>query len=840
MLAALNHPNIATLYGLEQSTGAHYLVMELVPGETLAERLRKGPVGIEEALRIGGQIAQALEAAHEKGIVHRDLKPPNVKVTPEGRVKVLDFGLAKASAAEGALDISEGATLTALPTEEGRILGTPAYMSPEQARGKPVDKRTDIWAFGCALYAMLAGRAAFRGETSSDTIAAILEREPDWHRLPASTPAKILDLLRRCLQKDANSRLRDIGDARIEIEEALTASGERERRSRADRPIVKLGIKRTRQWMVAAGILLALGAVLGLGSLEFWRSRQRGEPARLVYTPLTNFADSATSPALSPDGRMLAFIRGKSTFFGPGQIYVKLLPDGEPVQLTNDNLVKMSPKFSPDGARIGYSTGIGNSIAAPDSATLDTWIVPVLGGQPRRLLTNAEGLTWSADGAGQLRVLFSELTGRGFQMSVAASTESRTEQRTVYAPSENGMAHRSYLSPDRQQVLVIEMGFNAWLPCRLVPYDGSSPGKPVGPAPAQCTDAAWSPDGKWMYFSADTGGGVHIWRQRFPDGTPEQVTFGVTEEEGIHFAPDGRSFVTSIGVSQSTVWIHDSHGDRQITSEGYSFWPSISPNGKNLYYLVRTGGPENFIKGGLWVADLDTGQRQRLLPDFQMQRYTISADGQRIVFVAVDEKGRSPVWLASLNGRTAPRLLTTIDSWDAYFGAPGEVVLEGEEKATAFIYRVKEDGSELQKMIPTPFLISLGVSPDGRWVPAQDSSAWGAMMLYPAGGGSPTRICEACSPPQGTEPVPPGMSWTPDRKFVYLKFAASTYAIPLKPGQVLPPIPASGFQSKEAVAALPGAQLVSEQEGVYPGPNPSVYAFVKVSTQRNIYRVPVP
>jgi Tol biopolymer transport system component len=447
----------------------------------------------------------------------------------------------------------------------------------------------------------------------------------------------------------------------------------------------------------------------------------------------------------------------------------------------------MGPTFSPDGARIAYSTGI----AGPDSTTMDTWVVPVLGGQPQRLLTNAEGLTWSAKGSGQLRVLFSEMTGRGFQMSIVSSTESRSDQRNVYMPPENGMAHRSRLSPNGDQVIVIEMGFNAWLPCRLVPSDGSSSGKPVGPAPAQCTDAAWSPDGKWMYFSADTGGGVHIWRQRFPGGKPEQITFGVTQEEGIQFSADGRSFVTSIGASQSTLWLHDSRGDRQITSEGYSFWPSISP------------------------------------------------DGQRVVFTAVEESGRTPVWLASLNGQTAPRRLSTMDSWDAYFGAPGEVVFEGEEKATPFVYRIQEDGSGLQKMIPTPFLVSQGVSPDGRWVPTQDSSAWGALVLYQAGGGSSTRVCAACSVPQGTDPVPQSMKWTPDRKFVYLKFADSTYAIPLRSGQLLPPIPASGFPSKEAVAALPGARLVADGN-IYPGPNPSVYAFVKVSTQRNIYRIPVP
>ncbi|PYU35025.1 MAG: hypothetical protein DMG31_04775 [Acidobacteria bacterium] len=228
MLASLNHPNIATIHGLEESDGVHYLVMELVPGETLAERIGKGALPVEEALKVAGQVAQALEAAHEKGVIHRDLKPGNVKLTPEGRVKVLDFGLAKAFSGDGALDPSQLPTLTAMGTEEGRILGTPAYMGPEQARGKTVDKRADVWAFGCLLYELLTARRAFRGETLTETIAAVLEREPDWQALPPSTSAKIRDLLRRCLQKDPQRRLRDIGDVRIEIEEvsALPRVGE--------------------------------------------------------------------------------------------------------------------------------------------------------------------------------------------------------------------------------------------------------------------------------------------------------------------------------------------------------------------------------------------------------------------------------------------------------------------------------------------------------------------------------------------------------------------------------------------------------------------------------------
>jgi len=223
MLAALNHPNIATIFGLEECDGVDYLVMELVPGQTLSERLKLGPLALEEALKIATQIAEAMEAAHEKQVIHRDLKPANVKVTPEGRVKVLDFGLAKAFDAVAEPSSSGAATLTSMGTEDGRILGTPTYMSPEQARGKPVDKRTDIWAFGCVLYELLAGQRAFQADTVSDTLVRVLERDPDWKALPAATPVKVQNLLQKCLEKDVNRRLRDIGDGRIELLDAVSS-----------------------------------------------------------------------------------------------------------------------------------------------------------------------------------------------------------------------------------------------------------------------------------------------------------------------------------------------------------------------------------------------------------------------------------------------------------------------------------------------------------------------------------------------------------------------------------------------------------------------------------------
>jgi Tol biopolymer transport system component len=341
-----------------------------------------------------------------------------------------------------------------------------------------------------------------------------------------------------------------------------------------------------------------------------------------------------------------------------------------------------------------------------------------------------------------------------------------------------------------------------------------------------------------MYFTAKTADGIHIWRQRFPDGNPEQVTSGVATEEGIAFAPDGRSFVTSIGTSQSTVWVKDDRGERQLTSEGYGYLPSISPDGVKLYYLVRSFGIRSWNQGALWALDMATGQRNRLLPDFQMLHYTISRDGERVVFVAVDEQGRSPVWIASLNGQTPPRQLTTIDAASAVFGAPGEVLFGDLESGS--VYRVKEDGTGLQRVTATGPQILFAASPDGKWVSVQDTKAFGALMVYPTDEGAPRQLCDLCSRPQGPDWIPPPVSWSPDGAYIYLRFSGSTYAVPLQRGRMLPPVPDGGFRSRTAIANLPGARLMSEAADVYPGPNPSVHAQLKVSTQRNLYRVPVP
>ena len=291
VLATLNHPHIGGIYGVEDAVGVPALVLELVEGETLADRLRQGPMPLREAISIARQLADALDAAHDKGIIHRDLKPANLKITPDGALKVLDFGLARADAAdEGRVNSTESPTLTSPATRAGVILGTAAYMSPEQARGRPLDKRTDVWSFGCVIYEILTGRPPFSGETVSDTIARILERQPDWSALPANTPSGLRRLLGRCLEKDRKHRLRDIGDARVDLDDQPT-----EQSQTSDR--------RFRFAFGALGVLL-LVALASLVALFI-----RRDPPASAAEPVRRFSMDLgyVRPVISPDGRRIAY-----------------------------------------------------------------------------------------------------------------------------------------------------------------------------------------------------------------------------------------------------------------------------------------------------------------------------------------------------------------------------------------------------------------------------------------------------------------------------------------------------------------------------------------------------
>jgi Tol biopolymer transport system component len=809
LLASLNHPNIAQIHGLEESGGVRALVMELVEGPTLADRIAKGSIPIDEALAIAEQIALALEAAHEQGIVHRDLKPANIKVRPDGRAKVLDFGLAKAVwGTEERQDFSQLTTVARLQTVVGHIVGSPPYMSPEQARGQNVDERTDIWAFGCVLYEMLTGRRAFQGEVLSDTIAAVLEREPDWKLVPSATPASIRELLRRCLDKAPTRRLQKIADARKTIERAQ---------------------RRWSRWQVAASAaaVLALGT-LAIGATVWSRGATRSRD-RFDWVQLTMLPDSVSQPALSPDGRMLAFLRGADTFLPTGQVYVKLLPDGEPVQLTHDDSRKMSPAFSPDGSRVAYTS-------VDREFRWDTWVVPVLGGEPQPLLRNASGLIWT----GPRQVLFSEMR-KSPHMGIVAADESRIGQRDVYLPAhEYSMAHRSYASPDGKSILLVEMDpDHAFLPCRVVPASGVSTGRQVGPPGAACTFGAWSPDGKWMYLNSKAGGSYHIWRQRFPDGAPEQITSGPTEEEGIALAADGQSFVAAVAMKNSSLWLHDATGERQISLEGNAVDAKFTPDGKRLCYKVIKEVPSSRYDftgrpGELRVADLITGRSEPLVPGFQTLDWDISADGRDVVMEVADREGTSRLWLAAFDRRSPPRQIPNAQGRQPRFGPDGDILFRRAEGSSGFVYRVHADGTGFRKAIESPIALLFAASPDGRWVmgwgprPGGETSA---DQAYPLSGGPPVLVADSIgwnwSP--GGNSLDISAPWIPDGR---------SYIIPLPAGEALPRIPAGGFRSEREVAQLPGARRLDAP--TVPGPSPDVYAIDRSVTQRNLYRIPVP
>ncbi len=704
-------------------------------------------------------------------------------------------------------------------------------MSPEQAWGQPLDARSDIFSFGVTLYEALAGYRPFQAATGLELLQSIIHAPPK--PLPDTLPASLRAIVEKSLQKNVADRYPSMAEVTADLRRVARQTGE---------PVtIAPARKKSRSWFWMPALpLLSIALIATAVSLLRMRHESLAPTSPPKYEQLTNFADSATQPALSSDGRMMAFVHGPETFIGPGQIYVKFLPAGDAVQLTHDDMLKMAPRFTPDGTRIAYST------MNTTSGEFSTWIVPVLGGQePRRLFANAEGLTWiqeKTERGIEPRVLFSEATGKGITLAVMSSTESRSDQRTVYL--EDGiMDHFSYLSPDGKNLLLAEMGFNGWQACRLVSYGGGSKGRKVGPATAQCSSAAWSPDGKWMYFSADTGSGFHIWRQHFPNGELEQMTFGVTEEEGIELAPDGRSFLTSIGTRQSTLWIHDSRGDRQVTSEGYAFFPSFSRDNKSLYYLVRAEGDFAIPRGALWMMNLESGERQHLFPDYLMEHYSLSSDGVRLVFVAATAADRFGVWLTTLDGRSAPRRLADSKALQAYFGSSGEVLFAAQEPKGTFIYRVKEDGTGSTRVtVPHAVQFLYGVSPDGKSIAAWVNSGLtdetaNAVGIYPLDGSAPTMICTTCG---GRSPDEPGLvNWSADGKFIYLSFwRQGTYAIPLRMGQNLPPLPAGGIQSAQDAARLPESKPFSVA-GAFPASNPSVYAYGKLSANRNIYRVPV-
>jgi serine/threonine protein kinase len=620
VLASLSHPGIAAIYGLEEYAGARALVLELVDGETLADRLaRRGAasldrLSIEESLAIARAIAEALDAAHERGIVHRDLKPANIGLSRAGAVKLLDFGLAKIEAAsepghdkpsDSGQRVSSAPTLAA--TLDGMVLGTVAYMSPEQARGYPIDKRTDIWAFGCVLFEMLAGTSAFDAGTVSDTLVAILQGDPDWRALPPNVPPSVRRLLQRCLQKNVRHRLRDIGDAHADL---LTGN--------------------------------SIGEVEPSVVIDRWRP--------VDFRRLTDQAGMNEWPAISPDGKMVAYV---ATADGRRQIWVQLLTGGAPLQVTRDEADHSQPRWSPDSSTLVYHT---SSETPGEEGTL--WEISALGGVPRPIIGSLGGGDISHDGRRIALVKAHE--GRIMIVSV---TRDGSDLRPV-APMPHALVWRSpRWSFDDAWLACHGRGSTVWderlfvLPARggeLLPIAQSLFMRGV----------SWLPDGRGLVYSSSAGSTLpypptfNLHRVNADGSHDVQITFGDLSYLDPDVHASGR-LVACRARSESDIWKYPLGGSPQdsmhnavrVTRQtGHVQVPSVSPDGSHLVYLSDNGGHAN-----LWIARSD-GTRARQITFERDPAVTIglpkwSPAGDQIVYITKAEQ--TQLWLIRPDGRGA-------------------------------------------------------------------------------------------------------------------------------------------------------------------------------------------
>jgi serine/threonine protein kinase len=833
ILSRLNHPSIQTIHDFDSFEGHDYLVSELVAGTSLDVRVRAVAIPEKEVVQLGIQLAQGLAAAHAAGVLHRDLKPANLRVTPDGLLKILDFGLATLSR-EAVLTLSVTQTVETAPTG---VAGTLPYMSPEQLLGEPVDERSDVYSAGVVLFELATGRLPFAEPLVTKLTDAILHRPPPGlSSLARKSSAEFERIVMRCLEKDPELRYQSAKELAAELKRLQMKS------STASAATPSRRQKRGLPWLVAAttGCLALAAAAL------WWRAGTKDDAVipSVRWEQLTNFNDFAEAPAISPDGKMVAFLRGAGSFglsAGSGQVWIKVLPDGQPYQLTDSQFRKQTLEFSPDSTRL-YFTQVEGPFA------WNTYQLPLLGArEPKLWMPNSSGLRW----IGNDRLLFSQISA-GIHMRLVTSNLSRSDVRDVYAPPDPlyGMAHRSALSPDGKWVLLVEMDSQWWRRCRLVPFDGSSSGRPVGPE-GSCTWAQWSPDGKWMYFTVDTRTtGFHVWRQRFPAGAPQQLTpSGASEEEGLAMMADGKSFITNSGVQQSTIWLHDgSAGEKQVSSEGFSFDPSLSPDGKKMYCLRRPANPHSSFSGELWETDLATGSEQRLFPGMVLTQFSISQDGEKVLFATEQGQVRSGIWIGWMDGTQPPHQLTDGGEYRAFFGKPGEIIYQSNEPSPR-IMRMREDGSGKEAVSDVKVMQIQSVSPDGRWalVGATPEGTHGERntenIAVPLGGGKPLQICGSCSIGFGTvRTLAPLISWTVDGKWVYVPLryfsfgSSKTAAIPMKPGDPPPAFADPKIANEANLARMYGARII-DHDDIAAGLSPERFVYTQRSAKANLFRI---
>jgi serine/threonine protein kinase len=624
LLASLNHPNIAAIYGLEQADGKRCLVMELAEGETLAEHIAKGPLPVDTVLEICLQIAEGMEAAHEKGIIHRDLKPANIKLTGEGKVKILDFGLAKAFQGEmSAGDISKSPTLTDRMTGVGVILGTAAYMSPEQAKGKPVDKRTDIWAFGCVLFECLTGRRAFEGETVTETLASVLRGEPDWDALPAATPGITRSLLRQCLQRDPARRLRDIADAHLQVAEGLID----ERLIAApDQTALRSGLWSKLPWMLAAlGFTLA-GLTLILWSpwkpptqtlMEQMSLRLNIDlPSEAPLAPTGAMPLTIGRPmmALSPDGRYLAYV---SWVGGHTQLYIRNMTTAEVKAIAGSEDAR-SPFYSPDGQWLGFSSGNklkkvsvrgGEPVPLADVASLENGAVWGKDDQIYFNTDEVEGISKVAAAAGTVSPVALSSSGYAYPdilptgdivvgftgwrgIGILNRRDPKAEPQLLLTncnyPRYLSTGHLLYATPGKLMAIRFDLKSMRTEGDPLIVLDD------LRTEDEGACQFALSVDGTLIYARGEHADiGSFVWRDR--QGNTKTVGLPRRHYGTFSLSHDGRKMAYIVNdMGRADIYVYEFGGrETRLTLGGNNAGPIWSPDDKSIIYHIRKEGIRN-------------------------------------------------------------------------------------------------------------------------------------------------------------------------------------------------------------------------------------------------------
>ncbi len=689
VLASLNHPNIAAIYGLERSDNQSFLVMELVDGETLAERIHRGPIPVEETLHIARQIAEALEAAHEKGVVHRDLKPANIKITVDGKVKVLDFGLAKAttpSSEGGDHLLSNSPTLLSAASAPGFILGTASYMSPEQAKGKAVDKRTDVFAFGCVLFEMLTGKRLFTGEDTSDILSAVLRTEPDWSQLPASVPARIREMIELCLQKDPGRRRRDAGDLILDIDRA-NVSQPLSRSTNSKLP-----------WAVVAVLALTLASLAA-----FMLARRPAEAPEVRLDIATPSTPAPLEFALSPDGKYIAYIASGD---GAQRLWLRPLdkPDAKPIAGSEG---ADYPFWSPDSRSIAFTAG--SKLKRVD----------LTGGPPQAIantIFNRAG-SWSKDGTilfnATSSVLWKVQASGGEPVAVTKLDPPRTSQ------------HRfPFFLPDGHHYLFYAAGIPEATGIYLGSLDGAEPKRLA----AADSGPGYLPSGDVVFLRQTTLMAQHLDLQRGAfTGEPVKIADSVAAN-GIQFggfSASASGLIAYRGGSDSLRqfrW-YDRTGKLQGTAgdaEPTTFYPELSPDGSRL-------GLQRLFQGNtdVWLMDMVRGGLTRFTFDPAIDGVPLwSRDGTRIVFLSA-RKGVYDLYSKSSNGGGVEDLFleSPNNKYPQSWSSDGRYLLYGEAdpKSGRDLFAIQMNGGTPGKdrivVAQTTYdELNAQFSPDGHWI----------------------------------------------------------------------------------------------------------------------------